>query len=722
MHLQVLDQGVKQRSQSVGNLDFTDQSREACVQELIDEIISMVVVEKSPQTEPQEKAVAKVRVCHQCHAPANDGVHAGAPCGVGRCPLQHWQGCVGGISGGKDEKGKVWAACQEETSDESGDESENDDGSDTYKEDTAKLPANTRDAASVFVTDFDVEEFDDSSSDDEDLRQQRADLERLQREVDQQTLLASARDARKEEREKKRMKKKAEIARQMKVLKEKQSVLATSPFTANSGISSSKGGSTPLTADADLKRKVAEHESKKNSKQAAKKAATKLVDNNGITIGGIRAIPDVRQEVEGYITQLKSLIPSLSSDPTAGGFDAAHRTGGHLGGHAAGAGDTTQYVYVAELGRAIPMVSSMKDLPTFNDRSEDSLRTRPIISESSDTDSECSEDESCSLRPEPGMRFCWKKHDDGRKFFKPVPVIKSSAAIHTSYVLNKNTGNYEQKLIQKKSKRKDLQPANKKVINDVLNPSLPLYKDHRIVHNAGLAAPLRKAERQSSFVLGDSEKQGKESRCPSLIQFARDCPVSWTSKTTTSSLNPILYSWAYISELLATRTGQAPSLQDGELEARLQHFLSVLEVTLQTTTQSDFASDSWKVARLYNQKVQDKIDAGVYSWIGLSQQWGTATLPHELMAANAELAPRVIRKTVDRKEDDKKEYEKKDYEKKVCSTWNSCDTRGKCKWEVENNGKKCYRQHFCSWCKTELRQTNEHQKTFCKKRQEKEGE
>ena len=198
--------------------------------------------------------------------------------------------------------------------------------------------------------------------------------------------------------------------------------------------------------------------------------------------------------------------------------------------------------------------------------------------------------------------------------------------------------------------------------------------------------------------------------------------MSWTSKTTTSSLNPLLHSWAYISELLATCTGQAPSLQDGELEARLQHFLSVLEVTLQTTTQSDFASDSWKVARLYNQKVQDKIDAGVYSWIGLSQQWRTATLPHELMAANAELAPRVIRKTIDRKEDDKKEYEKKEYEKKVCFTWNSCDTRGKCKWEVENTGKKCYRQHFCSWCKTELRQTNDHQKTFCKKRQEKEGE
>ena len=44
-----------------------------------------------------------------------------------------------------------------------------------------------------------------------------------------------------------------------------------------------------------------------------------------------------------------------------------------------------------------------------------------------------------------------------------------------------------------------------------------------------------------------------------------------------------------MSQLLASRIGQAPAFEDGELEARLQHFLSVLEVTLQATVQSDFA-------------------------------------------------------------------------------------------------------------------------------------
>ena len=122
--------------------------------------------------------------------------------------------------------------------------------------------------------------------------------------------------------------------------------------------------------------------------------------------------------------------------------------------------------------------------------------------------------------------------------------------------------------------------------------------------------------------------------------------------------------------------------------------------------------------RLYHQKVQDKIDAGVYTWLELSQQWGTATLPHELMAANVELAPKFGRKRVEKSPQKKKDDEKKG----TCITWNSSDIKGKCKYEAEYEGRKCYKQHFCSWCKSELNQTNIHQKTFCRKRQEKEGE
>jgi hypothetical protein len=109
----------------------------------------------------------------------------------------------------------------------------------------------------------------------------------------------------------------------------------------------------------------------------------------------------------------------------------------------------------------------------------------------------------------------------------------------------------------------------------------------------------------------------------------------------------------------------------------------------------------------------------VYTWLELSQQWGTATLPHELMAANAELATKPVKKKAEKSPLKKKEDERKPG---LCSSWNNSDTRGKCKWEVENEGRKCNRQHYCSWCKAENNQTNFHQKSFCKKRQEKEAE
>ena len=104
----------------------------------------------------------------------------------------------------------------------------------------------------------------------------------------------------------------------------------------------------------------------------------------------------------------------------------------------------------------------------------------------------------------------------------------------------------------------------------------------------------------------------------------------------------------------------------------------------------------------------------------LSRQWGTATLPHELMAANAEMATKPVKKKVDKNEQRKKDDESK--AQGLCYTWNRSNTRGKCKFEAENDGKKCNKQHYCSWCKSELGQTNFHQRTFCKKREDKESE
>ena len=67
------------------------------------------------------------------------------------------------------------------------------------------------------------------------------------------------------------------------------------------------------------------------------------------------------------------------------------------------------------------------------------------------------------------------------------------------------------------------------------------------------------------------------------------------------------------------RTGLEFTLPDGELETRLQHFLNVLEIALQPGSSADFDNRAWKVARLYAEKVQNKIDNGD-TWQGFQRR------------------------------------------------------------------------------------------------------
>ena len=59
--------------------------------------------EKQPGTRP--------RTCHKCHCPLNDPRHAGVQSGVDNCTLDHWSGCPGDKQGGQDPNGRPWAAC-----------------------------------------------------------------------------------------------------------------------------------------------------------------------------------------------------------------------------------------------------------------------------------------------------------------------------------------------------------------------------------------------------------------------------------------------------------------------------------------------------------------------------------------------------------------------------------------------------------------------------------
>ena len=99
------------------------------------------------------------------------------------------------------------------------------------------------------------------------------------------------------------------------------------------------------------------------------------------------------------------------------------------------------------------------------------------------------------------------------------------------------------------------------------------------------------------------------------------------------------------------------------------------------------------------------------------EQWGGSTLPHELMAANAEAAPAGIKRGGKKSGEEQSGLGggKEDRQKRLCSTWNKCETRGKCQWELDNEGEKCRYAHFCSYCKSKKLNPVNHQRHFCKK-------
>ena len=62
---------------------------------------------------------------------------------------------------------------------------------------------------------------------------------------------------------------------------------------------------------------------------------------------------------------------------------------------------------------------------------------------------------------------------------------------------------------------------------------------------------------------------------------------------------------------------------------------------MQSSTQSDFGGDAWAVAKLYDRKVQQKIDNKMYSWVQLAEMSHGASMPHELIAATQELSKKL---------------------------------------------------------------------------------
>ena len=759
---------VRQNSRSVSDLSSLAVVGQS---EQVDKVVKQVSgcirsVPESILDELLESIVATVNMpsrgqCHHCHRPLHHPEHSGVGSGQNRCTLDHFGLCPGGRKAGKD-----WTACP--TTDEDTDFDENEDeptGTDdslqvkvplkdesSNSEEGLKLGKLDADSVSVSLAiaasqaervllDQEVVELEETEDEEERHLQEQIQKLQLQVELDSQAKLKAQERERQEkkrlkkERLEKLEKKRADLMRSLQTKTAVPSLPARSTEPASRSVSNSYVvGSGELEGSKTLQEKA----SGLAARQQRKTAENLHKNMDGLTMAGIRALPGYTPEVEQYLTQFQEIVPSMSKAPTAPSasgrsFQPAgvmlEQTRNQHTQSQGGEELATEVVYSASRGKFVSVVRDSPDgLPQPSLKKS---QARSVLPASTGEDELTSEDEDCPVEPAKGHKFVWYRDRQGKKYFVHK-VVKDSYTpeMVKTYLCDESTGRWYESMVPKDSGQTGARP----------NPPLstPAYVDHRTssktpipLVSRGLRTPIpllhpAKVDRFPGYIQGDPEKQGKDTKVPDLVQWARNCPVNWTNKITSDKISVLLWAWAFVSELLATRTGQAANLQPGELEARLQHFCNVLEITLQSSTQFDFCTDAWSVARLYHQKVQYKVDSNQFTWTQLSTINHGASHPHELMAAHQELAKKVTARNNGAGDKGGKggKGDKGDQPAKSklrCPTWNKSEVRGKCQWEIDNAPVKCIRVHECTYCKSKSYTPVNHQRSFCGKRLEEEG-
>ena len=674
------------------------------------------------------------RTCHGCHAPIDDD-HKDYPSGWQKCPLDHWSGCLGGIVEGKASNGSEWRGCPPEyayveaVSDE---EEEHDEGLNkediTINDGDSGAGADALDFQKQTVLDANLKLVGETAEEafDEDPDDGDAMIRKLE----------EANELLKKQAATRAMEEAAVRGRKLAMLKAENLRLSQA---MGGDIGGAKVKTVPRSSCPHPKNtksvKVApkithkpgqEHLSRKDLRSAEYRPEDDT-RYTGLDIKGIRKIPELQSLVDKLVGQVQHRAPSLDRRPSFIGVRDPSLA--------------QQKPEVApELVAGHCEDGNVRKVRTPQSRD---LASLPRSGGGQIDDDETSSDDDCDEQPKPGYVFKWRRDEQGEKYFTEEKQFRQQKEMVYRYVRDHATGRSYKRLVLKNDPDKEL--VSQWVIDPetglqvkMLVPSQLSFTKPKVSKQSssqpvtfasspdrtgdGFTTPLSHSEQgrrsqhssstfppRNSGALQD-EKQGK---MPTIVQFARNCPVSWTSKITSDKLNLGLWCWSYMAELLATRTGQADPLPAGELEARIQHFLNVLEIALQPSAPADFDNHGWKVARLYAEKVQHKVERGD-TWLSFEQRYGSDSQPHELMAAEKELAPRVVKAPKQPKDEDGKL--KEEIKKKTCTTWNSSSTEGKCEFEVQYEGRSCSRRHECSWCKEKGKKSLGHQRSFCRQR------
>ena len=739
----VTNQLHSQGSKSSSVPDLTSSA--GLVFDFVEDLLSQVLEISKAKMNKTKTA----RQCHHCHRLLSHPEHAGVGSGINLCSLPHYELCPGGRTG------PDWTGCPDDSFDESSDEediagveqtaaaalskAEGDDAV-NLKEDNV-LENNKMNISNPTLNPYAVAkslleaaskaeqvvlDHDSDSSDDEEEKILQSEIEKLRLQVtlDEDTKKKAEKKERKRLNRERLEKEKADLLRKSKLLQTVPPIVKVTESRDNS------------SAD-NLHKKSADFAAKQQQEAADRRAALQAGSGN-LTIGNIRSQPGNASEVERLLAGLQALVPSIARAPTAPSKSGpTFQPSGVL----SNAGDEydTDYVFHPGRGKFVPVVHSpARGKAAHNIQHK--LSFEGVRHEQED-EGETSADEDCPIEPPPGYKLVWKRDSLGEKYFlqKKAKQSKRPEMIET-YVCDEETGRWYKRQIPKSDLDRN-QGASSTSNRNFQKSTTPSYSDHRrgspspvpLVQRGyrtpAATGPAVTGDRIPGIVPIESEKQGRDHKVPDRIQWAKNCPVNWTDKVSPANINVVLWAWSYITEILATRTGMAPNLEHGELEARLEHFCNVLEITLQTSGQADFGGDSWAVGRLYDKKVQQKVDSGMFSWVKLSDMNHGASMPHELIAATQELARKP--KVDDRRGagDGKKgagdgtgKGGKKDSSTRPfkCPTWNKSvpppTMRGKCTWEVENAHDKCQGIHECSWCKSKSYTPLNHLRHFCQKR------
>ena len=671
---------------------------DSVVQAVLDTILTIVV-------EKGKVEMGKQGQCHHCHRPLSHPDHVGIASGVKQCTLDHYELCPGGR-----EDATGWTGCPamvsgsesdtHQTEPESGKGAVKIMGLDPLSID--KSIQNIAKNAEEIILDG------GNTTDDEEDRILASEVEHLRIQVQQEEdKQKQEKKLRKRQNRERLEKEKAELLLRSKLQKK------SAPLAGNVATSTSRVEATPT-----LQEKAAELAA--NQQQlAAERRSKKQAERDQLSIAQIRSLPGLPSEVERLLASLQASVPSLAKTPTAPTVGRGRRTfqpTGVLANPPVGVEEyDTEFVFHAGRNKFVPVVGSPNCQPSG-----------PVQHHTQEDGYETSPDKYCTVKPPPGYRLMWRRDEFGEKYFTQERIPTSEVETVQVYVCDEGSGRWYRQTVPKASLDKpdnsSLKPGNN------FTTAVPVYADHRHqvvspipVVKQGIKTPVllagqTQAGRLPGIVPLETEKQGKDTKLPDRMQWARSCPVDWTSRVSPSNINVVLWAWAFVAELLATRTGMAPNLEQGELESKLQHFLNVLEITLQSSSQSDFGGDAWAVARLYDRKVQHKVDSRMFSWVQLGELNHGASMPHELIAATQELS----RKPKPPKKPEGGEGRGKDGSKskptRKCPTWNTSETRGKCNWEVENAPEKCMNLHECSYCKSKSYSPRNHQRTFCRKK------